>query len=1220
MYRQVGNSALLLLLITSAISHIAGPARNSAASLAMHASSSSASASAVPVSAVDADKQKCQIFEVLRLYTGYAESHAVPDTTENNGGAPSAPANCTTAGFAGIFPSGIPRLDAKRSQILLATLPDPLESSEALQFDRDIAALQEAASTAGYDFIRIALPWRLSDLGDPKDLKASRDVEQYRQAFGDEPGAMLFRKRIRSKSPRLQDPDELLLLVLVPESPIYGLNLAGAREALSAVRVLSQKGFRTTAPEERSNDTLVRWIGPNYSASAFGLRAIEQESQPHLSFDVLSGTITTSTANALVSQLNKDSKHETRNTTLSELDLTALCGFLGQETPVGSRYYDPVVILQEDETTYGNTTSEAQGQDTTCGLSQVRRFSFPRGISHVRSIYGNTLKNTSADPSQSSDSSSGADLNLSFRDDLEEPLDSVPEFAPQSPVSNESSLAAIAESISHLNARAIVIRTSDPLDQLFLARYFRKACPDSRLVLFNAERLLTRLRGDFNLDGTLIVTRFPLFQNAYLQTPYRGESRHSLTFTNSREEAIFLAALIQIADGRLPILQAPYRNQRYELAPWIGVASGGDFWPVAYLGEHPVKPVHTESENALLLTDTPPERLPVLWALVTLAVLTMSIVHFIFFLIALPLNEILRNSKQEWVRRMAVHRVLTYYLFPPNPSDEQLRLITGQYWWLLNATTQLMLMLVYLLFPAIAYQLKITDIVHFPTQTLILAAFASIALIFLLAMSGALLALLARQCSQQEQNFFSRVENRLLPFVSALWVLISVTLFCLQLADSHRGFAFASRSLHLSSGVCPILPLLLFALGFLVASVVNLNALSMALTRNTGVPKLDWFFLDLKAWQKKLGGYTELWYGLPGADGNILAAAILLACLLLHPQRLFATFDSVFMAWLYTLNFVFSIWTVLWLWVRFLRTWSVLRSGLDCLEGSPLRFAFSRLPAIFSADPIWSYVGLRRVVVLPMRWLEYFRVTPAVVPDKPALFKNNQDELARIVEQMRVGEWLDNLTYPSFSQQQNDYAITLSNDLGIRATWDRGGPDCKLQAASPAKDAETDEAAPSSSCPQSRPDVPSPCDTEPDAYNCRVEIGNEFIAMRIAAYIRYITLHMKNLMTFMSLGFLLTLLGVVSYTFDRPQVIAWSATLLLAALLFTVGTVLAQMDRDPILSRMSNSTPGRVRYAALIKHLIAIGGLPFITVLATLFPAIGSSLFSWLGPLFETLH
>ena len=58
----------------------------------------------------------------------------------------------------------------------------------------------------------------------------------------------------------------------------------------------------------------------------------------------------------------------------------------------------------------------------------------------------------------------------------------------------------------------------------------------------------------------------------------------------------------------------------------------------------------------------------------------------------------------------------------------------------------------------------------------------------------------------------------------------------------------------------------------------------------------------------------------------------------------------------------------------------------------------------------------------------------------------------------------------------------------------------------------------------------------------------------------------------------------------------------------------------PILSRMGNSVPGQVRYMAFVKHMLAVGGLPIVTVLATLFPAIGSYLFSWAAPILESLH
>ena len=1235
MYRQFGGSAVLLLLLTSALSHVAGPSHGT---IAPHSEPRSETASSAEASGATADQHTCYVFEALRLYSGRVRRPSPASQTENNPSPDETPA-CSASNFAASFPTGIQQVSAKDSQVLIATVPDPLQSSEALQFDRDIAALQEAASTAGYDFQRISTPWQVAALTEPKDLKDAREVDRYRQSFGDEPGAIVFRKRTRASKVRLEDPDTLLLLVLVPESPIYGLNLPAGREALGAVRTLIDHGFRTTPVGDADDPSRVRWIGPSYSASAPGLRTLEQETEPHLSFNVLSGTVSTNTASAFLTGLDQDatqrpSGEATKPATLTELDQSALCWFIGQTSRPGMHSDEPVVVLQEDETAYGGNISEPTAPTNPCsGFSNlVRRFTFPRGISHVRRIYGSTLKSTATNQPQEDESSrSNATVSLSFRDELENPLDAVPEFAPQSPVSNESVLATIASSIKHLHARAIVIRTSDPLDQLFLARYFRQECPDSRLVLLNAERLLTRLRGDFDLDGTLIVTRFPLFQNSYLQTPFRGESRHSLTFTNSREEAIFLAALLQIKPGNLPLLQSPFAHQHYAMAPWIGVASGGDFWPVAYFGTDPVALDGKALDNVLLLTDTPPEPLPVLWTLVTLAVLGIAVIHFLFFLAAMPLHATLRRSKKAWARKIAFHGMLSYYLVPPSPTCEQSRLFTGQCWWLLNISTQLVLLLAYLIFPALAYQAKVQNVTsvfaairQFPMQTTMFAGFTLIVLMLQFCMAGTLFLLLSRRCKQLGRGFFIRFEGFLLPCISLVWVLLSLALFCLQLADRQTGFAFAARSLHLSSGACPILPLLLFTLGFLIAGIVNLNALSMAVTRNPALPLIHWPYLDLASWQIKLTGYTELWYGLPGADGKLLAFVVVLACLLLHPQRLFATFDTPYIGWLYTFNFVLSIWTVLWLWVRFTRIWGVLRSGLETLEGSPLRFAFSRLPAIFSVDPIWSYSGLRRVVTLPMRWFEYLKVAPEVAHEKEPILTDNLHELRTILQEMRDGQWLDNKTYECFSHKQNEYAIKLSEASAIRASWERGGPDCSLSGASMPKVEKSEEGESEKpaggDCPQTRPDIPSPYGIILGPDNRLVEIGNEFIAMRLAAYIRYVTLQMKNLMTFMSLGFLLTLLASISYPFDRPQIIAWAATITLAALLFTVGTVLAQMDRDGILSRMSNSAPGQVRYMAFLKHMLAVGGLPIVTVLATLFPAIGSYLFSWAAPILESLH
>jgi hypothetical protein len=187
---------------------------------------------------------------------------------------------------------------------------------------------------------------------------------------------------------------------------------------------------------------------------------------------------------------------------------------------------------------------------------------------------------------------------------------------------------------------------------------------------------------------------------------------------------------------------------------------------------------------------------------------------------------------------------------------------------------------------------------------------------------------------------------------------------------------------------------------------------------------------------------------------------------------------------------------------------------------------------------------------------------------------------------------------------------------GVRASWMRGGPDAQNGEGMAKDDASTVLEYDGI---KSRIEVPSPCGTVlEDA--CEVAIANEFIAMRFGAYIRYVMLQLKNLMSFMSIGLLLFLLATVSYPFRQPERIAWSVLVIVVILLFGVGKVLMQMDRDSILSRMSETPAGKVDRGAFIWHMLSVGGLPVITALSAIFPAIGNFLFSWIQPLISTLH
>jgi hypothetical protein len=1252
MYKTAGGSALIAILLSSLLSH-GGHAWMGDPPPPAGAPDGTSNETAKDRYSPDKDAEKCYAFEALLRHHGLE----MPPSTA--GGHPNGLA-CDANGLLRAFAQWAPTVDSASAlppifdgKILIATVPDPLETSDALEFDRVVAALQEAGATAGYHFELMVTPWFISDLEEPKSVQEGREAQNYRRAFGDEPGAMLFRC---DEAGAAHCEYKQLLLLLAPESPAYGLNFHAAREALAAyIALMNNQKKDTSGP--------VFWIGPEYSASAASLVQLQQlrdatapAPQKTLEFCVLSGSISTDDAKRQLTEINSgcEDAGPKSDTTLTALDLDALDLLMQHPAFQGDTSGDSIAILEEDETAYGASLplgDKSPENDRRSALtanikSSIRQFIFPRGIAHVRGLYGKSLRDASA-AELARQGSALADPSMDFSDALQQPMDTGEEFAAQSPVSDESILAAIAESLTHIRARAVIILATDPLDQLFLARYFHRHAPNTRLVLFNAERLLPRLRGEFDLDGTIVVTRFPLFQDSYLQAlALPRQHRHPLSFTSSNQEADFLAALAQIAPH--PISQQPFYEGEQPPATWIGVSGGGAFWPVAYRQSSsppagakrgstvsPCRGRCGKQEDSVsksyVLVDTPDEALPTLWSLAVEAVLGISTLHLFLFLTAGPLNERIRTSSRRWLSQLARHRIQSFYFLYPyadggGEPDRRRRseLCLGQCWWLINTTILLLLGAIYLLLPAIVYRARMAGVDCFSAELyLFLCRVSWLAWFALTIVLGLALLLIRLVILYLKELRASKTDRRqkhtsLWPLVlSLLWMAASLFFFCCQLADADAGWAFSIRCLHLSSGVCPLLPLLLAFAALLSVAAGNLRLLTLPVGRYTGLPKIEWDALDMNGWRLRLNRYAEDWIGLPKPAGRLLFAGVAVSVLLFRPWNAFATFDDPCISHLYLMTFIVCLWLVLTLLLRFYNMWSILRFGLESLEGSPLRFAFSRLPKTFSLGPIWSYAGLRRQVFVPARTLEYLRVAPStgdwlrdVVIDRAA------PRLKSTLQQIQDAKQPNNLMYLRFNALLNRYAVRLSNHPWVQSAWARGGPDIVSDpAARPLSSTD------SSATIQPREDVPSPCGLDLTAgEGCYVGLANEYIAVRIVMYVRYYMLHLKNMMTFMSAGMFFLILAAVSYPFNEPRAILWEIALLVAFLLLVVGVVLAQMERDAVLSRLSDTRIGKLNWGSFLPQLAVAGGLPALTVLASVFPTLGNAIFSLLRPVLQSFH
>ena len=117
----------------------------------------------------------------------------------------------------------------------------------------------------------------------------------------------------------------------------------------------------------------------------------------------------------------------------------------------------------------------------------------------------------------------------------------------------------------------------------------------------------------------------------------------------------------------------------------------------------------------------------------------------------------------------------------------------------------------------------------------------------------------------------------------------------------------------------------------------------------------------------------------------------------------------------------------------------------------------------------------------------------------------------------------------------------------------------------------------------------------------------------------YCVRQIRNLILFLSLGFLLLVISMNAYDYQSPQFIGRALLILFLFIGAVTLTCLTRMERDPILSRISGTTPGKLDTESYVK-LIGYGALPVLSLLASQFPSISNFLYSWIAPTLQARH
>ncbi len=469
---------------------------------------------------------------ICRLTPGYNQTQAT------NHGFPS-PASAVAPTP---FPNCLPQLsDQQPIHILslMAAIEDPIHTHLGMETDRTLDAIQAATAVASYNPYSHFLPWRPAD--------ATRNAGESAGSESDlhQPGLLIFRKEV---SPG--QPTEYLAVFLIPELPTTGLDQEAFFVAQQMmVETVAQTGYPT------KDARVIRFVGPNFSGSMASFTDLDRvlhnsnHSDQEYSIHAFSGPITSPPDQPFA---NLDSSLKLTQTT----DCEAINAFLSGVQEYG---YSPeqVAVVSEEGTEFGNQ-ADFRGSDIDGNIQEPVKHScqivsgplflhFPRDISKLRNAYGAQAGQTKPTTTTQSGTSQ-ADVPVNWQDSEASQGDDVPAYGgQQTPLSQQAALSSLTGILRRANIRALGILATDPMDEAFLIRSFKKSSRDVRLFLRDPDLLYLRTLDAGSLNGTLLVSNYPLISQNESWSRDKSQ-KSSLAFPSAIQEAQYNAFLVALKD------------------------------------------------------------------------------------------------------------------------------------------------------------------------------------------------------------------------------------------------------------------------------------------------------------------------------------------------------------------------------------------------------------------------------------------------------------------------------------------------------------------------------------------------------------------------------------------------------------------------------------------------------------------------------------------------
>ena len=1144
----------------------------------------------------------------------------------------------------GLKADGRYRVPVYDLDILIATVPDPIDSHLDWAFDSQLEAVRRAFETSGWVADRFWLP--------PRDsLRRRGPGLATREAC---PGVLVFRP-VKPTDARLR------LVYIVGETSNRGI----LKPALfNALREREQLLAGTDSlPIRPTGGEVLRIIGPSFSGSALSLATALKSWQfgGTKTIEIVSGAATDPSNRLTLTSDGTPSLrfHATVNsdaTLRAVLDSAVL-------TPMGL-YPRSVALLEESSTQYGQAMVESGRTPRDYPGRTPRdylRLPFPMGVASLRAAYQrnpDTARGAQAVPG-------GATLPRLPLDliDPVRPKEDLPVTSQLSPAALDLILDQIARTLADHQIRAVGLLFTDVRDKLVLADELKKRVHD--LQLFTFESNVLYLRPDYSqaLRGMLVLSTYPLVAENQWWTGNRSGA--VLTFSSDGAEGTYNATLYQLGRQDRMLDYSGGTSVASDRPPvWVTVVGANAFLPVTRVGPDagfdPYLVAINGSSNRNIC-----EKGSIMGPVALLPFLTIVLSGFALILLA-------------WISR-AGHRVAKRIRPPTAPArgDEgvyaQVEHEADGLRQLLESGSLLIHERLYTLLRMIALLGVFTS-----TGVLVLksACLWDLAVSWWLWLSMAVTTAASVVAIGRCAWMLFRLSRLYGPIgrryglelkwgdrdERVLWRLevlgrVFVALFGIAYLLATLDFAFEvltlgpvefkwffNRAAHMGDLGSPLIPLIVSGVGFAVWASWHLRRIRLltpvegtlferACIADTRTDRSNddsvqlAFRDDLQRTGEAMAGIRErLFLVVPDRGALVLLVFLALGGLWLAPQfgrsieRIvrrdggFSVFD--WLLWVSTLSTLFA---TAWAVYRLHSVWRALRACLARLQGMPLATAFERLPPRVARLAKLKLPALTRPprlgAVANLQWQHLRRIYAEERSAFDATRSLTQgthlpERFASLMSRSSVhAVELDEATAGQVTQNLLDLFPIL------RALWRLEPTKAEVEAAVAdlSKAGPADPEATMATSSKLRRTFSTPV-------RLWLRAAEEYTAVQAVEYIEWVTRHLRMLSLFLLLSLLLATVLFSTYPF-LPQALVRLVFFFL--LLATAGSILfvnAQMNRNELLSRIAHTEPGKLTWdTTFVINLITFGVVPLLTVLSSALPGLRSALFSWADPLLKVL-